>query len=64
MFATITNDTNSQYTTSKNPGLPKWIEKVMPSPDPDEMTPFDLSVITPGSIKRVLKKSGCRLQMD
>ena len=35
---------------------PYWIDEVMPSPDPEEMTPFDLSAITPGSIKRVLMK--------
>ena len=28
----------------------------LPPPNPDEMTPFDLSAITPGSIKRVLAK--------
>ena len=40
----------------ENPGLPEWIDKVMPAPDPDEMTPFDLSAITPGSLKRILAK--------
>ena len=28
----------------------------MPSPDPEEMTPFDLSAIIPGYIKKVLRK--------
>ena len=50
-FANITNGTNSQYNTTEAPGLPKWIDKVMPPLDPDEMIPFDKSAITPGSIK-------------
>ena len=55
-FANITNSTNSRYNTPETPGLPKWIDEVMPPPDSDEVTPFDLSAITPGSIKRVLAK--------
>ena len=55
-FANVTNGANSRYNTPENPGLPVWIDEVMPSPHPDEMTPFDLSLITPGSIRRVLAK--------
>ena len=55
-FANVTNGANSRYNTSENPGLPAWIDEVMPSPDPDEMTPFNLSPIEPGSIKKVLAK--------
>ena len=53
-FENVTSGTNSAYNTPEKPGLPEWINAVMPAPDPDEMTPFDLSAITPGSIKRVL----------
>ena len=55
-FATIANGNSSRYNTSENQCLAKWIDEVMPSPDLDEITPFDLSAITPGSIKRVLAK--------
>ena len=54
-FATITKGTNSRYNTPENSG-PLWIDEVMPSPDPEKITLFDLSAITPGSIKRVLVK--------
>ena len=49
-------DNNSRYNTPNNPGLPNWVHDVMPSPDPSEMTPFDLLPITPGTIKRILMK--------
>ena len=55
-FATITMGTNSRYNTPENPGLVLWIDEVMPSPDPEKIISFDLSAITPGSIKRVFMK--------
>ena len=36
--------------------LPHWVEEVMPAPLVEEVTPFDMSAITPGCIKRLLKK--------
>ena len=50
-FATITKGTNSRYNTPENSGLPLSIDEVMPSPNSDRMTHFDLSAITSGSIK-------------
>ena len=56
-FANITKGTNSRYNTPENPGLPLWIDEVMPFPDLKKITSFDLSAITPGSIKRILNSS-------
>ena len=42
--------------TSNYSGPPNWVKKAMPSPDPDHMSPFDLSPITPGIIKRTQGK--------
>ena len=36
--------------------LPNWVETVMPAPLAEDMTPFDMSAITPGSVKKLLKK--------
>ena len=58
-FATIIRGTNSQYDSPENPGLTLWIDEGMPSLDPPKMTPFDLSAITPGSVKRVLMERSC-----
>ena len=50
-FATILDRNNSNYS-----GLPNWVKEVTPSPDPKHMSPFDLSPITPGIVKRTLMK--------
>ena len=42
--------------SSRYQSLPSWINEVWPAPDLEEFTPFDLSPITPGLVKGVLKK--------
>ena len=49
----VSNITNE---SSHYQSLPLWIDEVWPAPDPEDLTPFDLSPITPGLVKRVLKK--------
>ena len=55
-FKEASNGTNSKYDTSDSPGLPDWVHRVMPPPETSEMIPFDLSPITPGCIKKMLRK--------
>ena len=55
-FEAVTKDRNPRYNTPGKTDLPEWILDVMPSPEPSEMIPFDLSTITPSNLKRTLMK--------
>ena len=55
-FAVTFDGSNFRYNTPDQPGLPKWVQDIMPPPELEEMTPFSLSPITPGKVKRVLMK--------
>ena len=52
-FKDTHSDDNVSYTN-----LPDWVTHVMPSPDEIETegSPFDMSPITPGQVKRILQK--------
>ena len=52
-YAYFLNSTASNHQTYQT--LPEWVNQVMPSTERDEPIEFDLSAITPGTIRKALK---------
>ena len=52
-YAYFRDSTTSSHQTYQT--FPEWVSQVMPSIDCDDLTEFDLSAITPGIIRNVLK---------